>query len=154
MLSFAKKILKNSVIINKDFTKINMNKKFDLITAFRFFPNAEPKLRKKAMYFLSKSLTNDGLIIFNNHRNFWSIPYFLKRLTFRSDGFGMTHSEIEILIKSCGLKIYEYRSIGLITEKEDSKLIIWPLVFLFENLFFNINCRHKLGYNVIYLVGK
>ncbi len=154
MLSYAKKILKDSVIINNDFTKIDDHQKFDLITAFRFFPNAEPKLREKAMKFISKSLSKNGLLILNNHRNFWSLPYFFKRLTFRSDGFGMTHKEVEILVRSNGLKIYKYKSTGLITEKEKSRFILWWLVSIIENFFFKINSNHKLGYNVLYLIGK
>lgn len=154
MLKYAEKILKNSIIINKDFTKVKINRKFDLITAFRFFPNAEPHLRKKAIKFISKSLKKDGIFIFNNHRNFWSLPYLIRRLTFRSDGFGMTHSEVKKLVSSCKLKICDYRSIGLITDKEKSSFIFWSIIQKVENFLFKINSKHRLGYNIIYIIRK
>ena len=156
MLEFSKTILtsNNATFIHGDFSKISLDKKFDLITAFRFFPNAEPFLRKEAMEFISKNLNENGILIFNNHKNFWSIPFFLDRLTFRSNGFGMTHKEIIELVKNCNLKIYQYRSVGLITNKEKSLIIPWALITKLENLFFRIFSKHLLGYNVVYFVGK
>jgi predicted TPR repeat methyltransferase len=120
MLDHAKKILdiNKSIFINEDFNKINLNKKFDLITAFRFFPNAEIFLRNEAMKFISEHLDDGGLLIINNHHNFWSIPFIFSRLTFRSNGFGMSHKEVLELVKSNNLKIYRYKSIGLLTNKE------------------------------------
>jgi ubiquinone/menaquinone biosynthesis C-methylase UbiE len=156
MLDFARKILNSnkSTYTNKDFTKIKLNKKFNLITAFRFFPNAEVFLRKKAMKFISKHLNDNGILIINNHFNFWSIPFIFSRLTFRSNGFGMTHQEIVELVRINNLKIYDYKSIGLLTHKEKSSIIPWSLVSNFENLFYKINSKHLMGYNVIYLIGK
>ena len=48
MLEFSKTILNSddTTFIHGDFSNISLDKKFDLITAFRFFPNAEPFLRK------------------------------------------------------------------------------------------------------------
>ena len=107
MLEYAKKILNSnkSTFIEDDFTKINLNKKFDLITAFRFFPNAEFFLREKAMKFISEHLKYDGILIINNHYNFWSIPFFFSRLTFRNNGFGMSHKEIVKLVKRYYLRL-------------------------------------------------
>ena len=155
MLNFAKTILKKSTFVNKDFTKIkNFHNKFDLITAFRFFPNAEPHLRKKAIKFISNAMKKDGILIFNNHRNFWSLPYFIKRLTFRSDGFGMTHREVIRLIQSNNLEICEYKSVGLVTDKEKGIFVIWKIIDIFERVLFFLYPNHRIGYNVIYIVRK
>ena len=153
ILNFDKIILPNSKIINKDFRNIKLlNKKFDLITAFRFFPNAEPDLRKKAMIFISKHLKKNGILIFNNHRNFWSFPYFMRRVTFRSDGFGMTHSEVLKLLDRCDLEILETKSIGILTDKEKGYLINWKIIKILENFFYKKFNFYKIGYNVIYVV--
>jgi predicted TPR repeat methyltransferase len=48
--------------------------KFNLITAFRFFVNAEPELRVAALRALKPLLAQDGFLVFNNHQNFDS-PY-------------------------------------------------------------------------------
>jgi len=47
--------------------------KYDLITAFRFFLNAEPDLKQAAMDSLAKRLRDgSSRLIFNNHGNLWS----------------------------------------------------------------------------------
>ena len=156
MLEHAKKILdiNKSTFFDEDFTKINLDKKFDLITAFRFFPNAEIFLRKSAMKFISEHLSNNGIIIMNNHYNFWSLPFIFSRLTFRSDGFGMSHKEVKELVESNHLKIYKYKSIGLITNKERKTILPWSFVSKFENYFYKKFSNHLIGYNVLYLIGK
>ena len=156
MLEHAKKILdiNKSTFFDEDFTKINLDKKFDLITAFRFFPNAEIFLRKSAMKFISEHLSNNGIIIMNNHYNFWSLPFIFSRLTFRSDGFGMSHKEVKELVESNHLKIYEYKSIGLLTNKERKTILPWSFVSKFENYFYKKFSNHLIGYNVLYLIGK
>ncbi len=156
MLDHAKKILNpdKSTFIDEDFTKTNLNKKFDLITAFRFFPNAEIFLRKEAMKFISEHLNDNGLLILNNHYNFWSLPFIFERLTFRSNGFGMSHKEILELVKTNNLKIYKYKSIGLLTNKEKKTIIPWNIISKIENFLYKKFSNHLLGYDVLYLIGK
>jgi len=157
MLESSKEQLKNSKIINEDFRKnISLkDKKFNLITAFRFFSNAEPNLRQKGIKYLYEHLNDDGYIILNNHKNFWSIPFLISRFLFLSDGFGMTHKELNILLKKNNFKIIEYFSVGILTSLEKSKFIPWKLIELIENLFFKIfKGKHRLGYNVIYIIKK
>ena len=55
------------VDITRDPTLSNAN--YDLITAFRFFPNAEQQLREDAIKQLASLLREDGLLVFNNHRS-------------------------------------------------------------------------------------
>tara|TARA_B100000989_G_scaffold55108_2_gene37071 strand:- start:4097 stop:4912 length:816 start_codon:yes stop_codon:yes gene_type:complete len=157
MAQVNKEELKNSKIIIEDFRNKDplKDKKFDLITVFRFFPNAEPDLRKKALKYLSDHIKDNGYIILNNHRNFWSIPFSLGRLLFLSDGFGMTHKEIDNLLEKNNLKLIKFFSIGLFTAREKSKIIPWNIIRLMENLFFKaFKGKHKLGYNVIYILKK
>jgi len=156
MLEYAKKILNSDkcTFIEEDFTKINLNKKFNLITAFRFFPNAEFFLREKAMKFISQHLKDNGILIINNHYNFWSIPFFFSRLTLRNNGFGMSHKEIVDLVKINNLKIYKYKSVGLLTHKDKSSIIPWSFVSKFENYFYKKKSDHLMEYNVIYLIGR
>ena len=155
MIGHAQKILNNVTFINKDFKEIdNLNNKFDLVTAFRFFPNAEPHLRDLAMKFISLQLKNGGYLIINNHKNFWSIPLFFQRLTFRSNGFGMTHKEIKLITNKYNLKIIDYYSCGIIFEKESSKFIPWKLVEKLEFFFHQYLNKSRLGFNTLYLIKK
>jgi ubiquinone/menaquinone biosynthesis C-methylase UbiE len=71
MLAVARKKLKRTEIIEADITAGNILKprKFNLITAFRFFLNAEPELRSAAIGTLAELLDEDGYLVFNNHQN-------------------------------------------------------------------------------------
>ena len=71
MLAIAREKLKLTEIIEADITAENVLKarKFNLITAFRFFLNAEPELRLEAMETLAELLDEDGYLVFNNHQN-------------------------------------------------------------------------------------
>lgn len=56
------------------------DQRFELITAFRFFPNAEWKLRDDAMAKLVQLLAPDGVIVFNNHIRKGSLRFAFRRL--------------------------------------------------------------------------
>ena len=56
---------------------------FDLATAFRFFGNAQPALRKAALAAVSRHLVRGGYFVFNNHRNAGSGRAILQRATGR-----------------------------------------------------------------------
>lgn len=71
MLAIAGNKLHRTEIVNADITEENILKprKFNLITSFRFFLNAEPQLRTSAMGAIAELLTDDGYLIFNNHHS-------------------------------------------------------------------------------------
>jgi len=62
--------------------------------------------------------------------------------------------EIVNMVKINNLKIYKYKSIGLLTNKEKSSIIPWNFVSKVENYLYKKNQNHLMGYNVIYLIGK
>ncbi len=93
-------------------------KSFNLITAFRFFLNAEPELRRAAVEVLEPLLAEDGCFVFNIHQNKHSIYYSPTELYCR-----MRHLEpVRTLgIRECanilgqvGLKMCRVYSIGLL----------------------------------------
>jgi len=71
MLAIAREKLKRTEVIETDITAENILKprKFNLITAFRFFLNAEPELRSATIRALKELLDEDGYLVFNNHQN-------------------------------------------------------------------------------------
>lgn len=159
MLSVAERKLKNTQIICGDFNDKSLNLKclkFDLITAFRFFPNAEANLRFLAMQFISNKLNNGGLLICNNHRNFWSIPYFFMRLTFFGGHAGMSSHQMITLSEQCGLELIGTYSMGVVPQTNKKTILFsWKLTKYIETFIFNhIGTRHSLGYNVIYVFRK
>ncbi len=74
MLAIAKEKLRCSRLIEADITTDDVlrGQKFDIITAFRIFLNAEPPLRDAILKALAQKLSQDGIFIFNIHGNTWS----------------------------------------------------------------------------------
>lgn len=68
MLQSAKKSLPQIKFLHTDVSRENvLNRKFKLITAFRFILNAQPELRNQCLHWINKHLKDDGVLIINNH---------------------------------------------------------------------------------------
>jgi ubiquinone/menaquinone biosynthesis C-methylase UbiE len=82
---------------------------FNLITAFRFFVNAEPELRLAALRALVPYLAPSGSLVFNNHQNRGSVYIQITRAYAKARRFTaantMSISECEALVGSVGLEI-------------------------------------------------
>lgn len=119
MLAIARTKLKRTEIIEADITADNVLKgrTFNLITAFRFFLNAEPALRRAAMKALAPLLAEDGYFVFNNHHNLGS-PW-MKLADWRHrqkspDAIFNTMSidQMNELVEEVGLEIRELHPVG------------------------------------------
>ena len=77
MLEVARENVTRAEVIEGDLTRATVlpGREFDLITAFRFFPNAEDQLRQDAMNALAKRLKPGGFLVFNNHKNTSALSY-------------------------------------------------------------------------------
>lgn len=86
---------------------------YDLITAFRFFLNAEPPLRTAAMAALAARLRDDtSLLVLNNHGNLWSHKLALWPIhalhngrEYRPEGNYMSHKQVVALLDGAGLEV-------------------------------------------------
>ena len=119
MLAVARDKLKRTEIIEADITAENILKPrtFNLITAFRFFLNAEPELRSAAIAELVELLAEDGYLVFNNHHNLGS-PW-IRLLHWRHrhknpEGIFnvMSIEQMIELAESAGLEIVEIYPVG------------------------------------------
>lgn len=72
MLKIAREKCKKSVIEKRDLAFNPLEERFDVITAFRFFLNAEPSLRNEALMSIYKHLDKNGILVTNCHVNKWS----------------------------------------------------------------------------------
>lgn len=158
MLAVAKENLSQATIICADFrdNPAELNEVvFDMVTAFRFFPNAEPALRESAMQFITRKLVKGGWLVCNNHRNFWSFPYFASRLTYSGGSVGMSNRQIITLADQCGLALIRTYSMGLLPQTEKKALVPWSITEKMETFAFKFyGTMHKRGYNVIYIFEK
>jgi len=119
MLAIARNKLKRTEIIEADITAINVLKgrKFNLITAFRFFLNAEPELRCSAIKALVELLDEDGLLVFNNHHSLgspWIKLLHARHLRKNPEGIFnvMSIEQMKNLIEDVGLEIIEIYPTG------------------------------------------
>lgn len=122
MLATARGNVRRAALIEGDLTKRDLlpGRCFDLITAFRFFPNAEPELRREAIAALAARLSAGGILVFNNHRNLSSLAHRLARLTSGGRGGtkGMWHAEVAALVSEAGLEIRARYHAGVVPETE------------------------------------
>jgi len=154
MLEVARQKLERGEIIEADITRNDVlgDRKFNLITAFRFFPNAQPQLRLQTMRQLVKHLDTDGFIVFNNHKNLSSLTYRLARLLRRRSGnYGMNITEVQNLLSEVGLKVAKIYHIGVIPSTENHRLLPRPLLRILEAALSRCAIFHNLAQNVIFV---
>jgi len=138
MLEVARSKVQQSQVIEADITRSDVlgDRKFDLITAFRFFPNAEPELRSDAIHALVNRLSANGLIVFNNHKHSDSSVRRLIRLLGRDRGRDvfMSAQEASGLIRSAGLVVVKRYHLGVIPVTEKRPLLPSFVLHLSEDL--------------------
>lgn len=128
---------------------------FDLITAFRFFANADPSLRESVSADLGRLIRDDGTLLINNHRNFWSTSYIGRRIIGQRP-VGALNSDIERLFEDQGFQVKQKISLGVWPQGDSRALALpWKAVGLVEqaNQRF-LASYHALGYNTVWLLSK
>lgn len=156
MLEVAREKLKRSEIINADISQNDVlgDRKFNLITAFRFFPNAQPQLRVEVMQRLIKHMDTDSYIVFNNHKNLSSSTNRLSRLLRRGGSDGMHHSEVESLLKASGLKIEKIYHIGVIPSTEKHLLLPQTVLCILEKALCACGIFRNLAQDLIFVCKR
>ena len=110
MLDEAKKVCSSSNLIMKDISTESINGEFNVITAFRFFLNAESQLRHDVLNELHSYLLDDGTLICNIHTNSSSpmgLAYRLRNYFFKTENATMSYDEFSKLLSSHGFEILE-----------------------------------------------
>lgn len=156
MLEVALQNNKAAEIIEADLTcdDVLADRKFNLITAFRFFPNAEPELRSQVLEVLVRHLTDDGALVFNNHKNVGSLRNRLARLFGRRNFTGMSIAETKKLLTDNNLVIVKTYHLCVFPASEKHKLIPVFLLRFIEELLSKILPVQPLGENLIYVCGR
>ncbi len=126
MLAVARANIPDATLVECDLTRDDPfeGRAFGLITAFRFFPNAQPALRRDAMAALVRHLAPDGLLVFNNHVNAASLVKRITRLCGRKRP-SMTVGEVRRLVDGAGLEIVKAYPLGFLPMTE--KWMLRPL---------------------------
>lgn len=85
---------------------------FDLVTAFRFFGNAQDELRASALAAINRHLRRGGYLIINNHRNPRSFLGAWRRLAAGAPELDLPHHKLKSLLRHHGFEITCQRAIG------------------------------------------
>ena len=130
MLTVARSRVRGATLVQGDATTdptLLGSRRFDFITAFRFFLNAQPELREEAMAFLASSLRDEhSRLLFNVHGNRHSTRALLaaKATLTREQFASMSVRESLDLAARHGLQIVEWYGIG---SYDKSLLRLMPL---------------------------
>ena len=144
-----------SQIIEGDVTRKNLlnDKKFNLVTAFRFFPNAEESLRRGVLDSIVPHIVDNGFLVFNNHRNKDSFFERIIRIVFRKQYRGMNLKEVKLMVKGYDFDLVGIYSMGLLRDSFKKNI---PVEFLYniELLLGRFYPFRGYGYNQIYVFKK
>lgn len=154
MLAIARKNLQDNVeIIEGDITQepVLADRKFNLITAFRFFPNAEPELREQVMSVLVNHLEHGAYFVFNNHKNISSTRNLIARALGRRNFRGMSEKEVIELTSKHGFTFERAYGLSIFPSSELRPLLPVRVLRFIDNLLQNIPGLSRFGENRIYV---
>jgi SAM-dependent methyltransferase len=156
MLEVARKNLNDVVLHEADITRNDVlgDQKFNLVTAFRFFPNAEPELRLEAMRTLAEHLDDEGYFVFNNHKNTASSRNRLARLFGRHGYQGMSVREVQDLLVSANMEIVQTYHLCVLPLSEEHMLLPRFLLRPAEGLLARCAILRSLGENLIFVCRR
>jgi predicted TPR repeat methyltransferase len=162
MLAEARDHAPSAEIHQADLTTQDMleDRRFDLITAFRFFPNAEPALRAATMRVLVRHLAPGGLLVFNNHKQEGSLLLRMaaalgrrstpEEAARRGDRM-MTRAEVDALVRSAGLRMVSRHPLAVLPFTDRHMPGPGWLLEVLENRLAALPGSAALAQNVIYV---
>ncbi|GJM26716.1 MAG: methyltransferase [Phycisphaerae bacterium] len=150
MVEQARQKVERAEFVISDITRSQPfgDKKFGLITAFRFFPNAEDSLRHEVACAIAKLLADDGIFVFNNHKNRFSCVGIAMRMYSRLRGGSfrtMTLREIHDLAAGAGLEVVDVYHTGVVPGYEWLMFMPRACYSALENLFARVGWLRHLA---------
>lgn len=169
MLGVANRNLVDVTTIQSDLTRDNLfeknNVRFDIITSYRFFLNAQDSLRKEILQELYKIIKPNGYLVINNHGNASSPAIRLQKLLFYFKNRSRSIEEKYIInsleekhflniLKQSGFEVeatYHRNVIPVINEKTNFNVkLLRPI----EDILSSIPIFRHLARNVVYVLRK
>jgi len=159
MQNIAKQKIKKATLICGDATKNDqlVSGKFNCISAFRFFLNAQESLRHDALKFITNKLENENAVfIFNIHGNVYSTRWFLvafDKILGRSKQNQMSLKQVRKMLEVHNLEIIEYHGVGFIY-KVYYKFMPKVLWRFFESVFSSLPFLKNFSLYFIFVCKK
>ena len=160
MLQIARDTLADVELIETDITRDDClgSRQFDLITAFRFFPRAEPPLRSDAIAVITRHLKPGGVLIFNNHMNRHSLVRRVVVALGRTNPaerqistWGMSRREAYDLASLAGLEVMAEHSLAALPFTDRHMLRPSRLLEVTESILSRVGLFAPLARNLIYV---
>lgn len=155
MISVARERMPETELILSDITQEDRlgDRRFDLVTAFRFFPNAQDELRDEAARALANLLAPGGILLFNNHKNRYSGLYLAARIL-RKGQRDMTEAEVVAMLDRCGLQVVEAHHFGVVPGRETFWLLPLPLLRRVEGWLARVGVLRHIATNQIFVAKR
>lgn len=162
MLDVARQTVTKSTLIEVDITTDHPFEEpsFDLITAFRFFLNAQPSLREEAFTSLAKLLKPGGQFVLNVHMNHSCTLAKLLRIRRRLLGWDphafttLSRPEVEHLADRSGLTIVKTYHRGIVPIVGESTRVPMWTIHPIESLASKIRTLESWSRYVVYVCQK
>lgn len=158
MLRIARTRLSDAVLVRGDFAGSSppFVERFDLITCFRFFLNAEPALRAAVARNARSFLSDGGLFVFNNHRNYQSLTYRMLRAAGRNAAelACMSPQEAEDLIGAAGLRLRARYHVGIVPGTDQRMYLPYQLGAGIERITTKVKALASLSNNLLYVCER
>lgn len=155
MIEIAEQNLpENAELINADITIDEtplQGKQFDIITAFRFFANAEDELRDQAMRVLKEHLKPEGIIVFNNHQNHSSPIRRIGKKLGLANAKNMSPKEVNDLLNKHSLTLDQKIGFGLLPFHDRFMPLPNKFVEFMEWQLSRARLADHKGQNIIYI---
>ena len=122
MLAVARERVPGVIFVGSDGRELGSvvpDASMDLVTAFRFFPNADPALRRSVTEAIAAVVRPGGHVLFNNHRNFWSSSYLARRLRRASPAPGARNADLVGPFLEQGFTVVARHSLGVLPQSDE-----------------------------------
>ena len=141
------------------------NRRFDVITAFRFYKNAEEELGQTVTRALPKYLKKDGLFIFDLHLNTFSfmgmlagiIRFLRLQRLLRVDNLTVRTISLKCIRKlfdNSGFEIIDYYGMGILPGRSNYTILPRNLLYRIETFFTNRRILSRFSYNILVVAKK
>lgn len=113
MLAEARRKCPTTTFFVRDLTRDDIDlAPVDVVSAFRFFGNAQDSLRREALVAIHRRLAPGGFLIINNHRNPLSLQYLAHRMGGGTERLDLTYFKMRRLLRSSGFSLVRTWGIG------------------------------------------
>ena len=158
MLDVARRVAPGARFVHGDITSepVLRGEAFDLVTAFRFFLNAEQPLRQRVITELAQRLTSDGILVFNNHGNASSLTNRLLRAVRpgRTDLACLRHEDVVALVAGAGLRISRVYHLGVLPATEKTMPVPASVMLPVEQAARRVAALRPLANDLIYVCSR